>query len=130
MLEGSIVRLNSPDETANYFFTKLFSEKGELTYRDDALLVSKNYVHPRSMTVVVDVVAPVRFCWYASVVRAPCDFHRRSASVYFTPLLAVIAIPFYCLLIARGYFSPPVGGVVRGFFCSCIPRTGTTRVGV
>ncbi|MEK7618755.1 MAG: hypothetical protein AAB416_00765 [Patescibacteria group bacterium] len=108
MLEGSIVRLNSPDETANYFFTKLFSEKGELTYRDDALLVSKNYVHPRSMTVVVDVVAPVSFVGMPVLYGLLARVTGAIASVYFTPLLAVIAIPFYCLLIAR-IFSPPVG---------------------
>lgn len=106
-LSGSIVRFNSPDETANYFFTKLYAERRTLTFDDTALAVSNNYVHPRSMTVVVDKIAPVSFVGLPVLYGVLASVTGVAASVYFTPLLAVLSIPFYILLVLR-IFSKPV----------------------
>lgn len=100
-LSGSIVRFSSPDETANYFFTKLYAETGQLTLGDEALAVSKNYSHPRSMTVVVDKIAPVSFVGLPVLYGAIASVTGVAVSVYFTPLLAILAIPFYILLVSR-----------------------------
>ena len=42
---------NSPDETANYYFSRQFSENSSLSFADPANLVARGLVAPRSMVV-------------------------------------------------------------------------------
>src|SRR3989338_2867794 len=53
-------KLNSPDETANYFFIKQFAQSGELSVREELNLVSP-IVHQRSVNVRGDQLVPGGF---------------------------------------------------------------------
>lgn len=106
-LSGTIIRFNSPDETANYFFSKLYATKSQLGFEEKALAESKNFIHPRSMTVVVDTVKPVSFLGMTTFYGLLGKITGPQAILFLTPLIAVLAIPFYFLLI-RSIFSSQV----------------------
>ena len=55
---NAVPLFNSPDETANYFFSKQFALNGALGYQEPLLKASNAYVHPRSMTAVGEQVVP------------------------------------------------------------------------
>ena len=55
------IRLNSPDETANYFFSRLYATTGKLGYSEPLLAATEHFLHPRSMTGVNGTVVPVSF---------------------------------------------------------------------
>ncbi len=101
MQEGALMRLNSPDETANYHFTKLFANKSELGFPDPILSESNNFVHPRSMTVVLDTVRPVSFLGMVVVYGALAKMFGVAMVPFFTPLLAVVAAGFFYLLVRK-----------------------------
>ncbi|MDO8490230.1 MAG: glycosyltransferase family 39 protein [bacterium] len=100
-LSGPLIRLSSPDETANYYFSKMVGEKMSLGFDEPALAVSKNFIHPRSMTAVVDKVRPVSFLGLTIFYGVAVKAFGEKALLFFTPLLAVLAIPFFYLLIRR-----------------------------
>jgi hypothetical protein len=54
-------KFNSPDETANYFFIKLFSKDGELRFPEPLNFIGENQIHPRSATVVNGYIVPGGF---------------------------------------------------------------------
>lgn len=98
---GSLIKLNSPDETANYFFSKLFAEKTTLGFKDELLTASNNFVHPRSMTVVVDTVRPVSFLGMTVLYGGLSKLFGERALLYYTPFFAVMASLFFFLFVRR-----------------------------
>ncbi|MBI4599675.1 glycosyltransferase family 39 protein [Candidatus Uhrbacteria bacterium] len=98
-IDGGTVRLNSPDETANYFFVRSIAQTGQIGYDEPLLAISKGVVHPRSMTTAGDKVVPVGFLGLAVVYGFLAKIFGTWAILFFTPLLAVCsAFAFYALL--------------------------------
>lgn len=54
-------KFNSPDETSNYFFAKLYAEKGTLRVFEPLNFFVENRLHPRSMAVVNGYLVPGGF---------------------------------------------------------------------
>ncbi len=98
-VSGGVVRLNSPDETANYFFARTLAQTGQIGYQEPLLAVSKGVVHPRSMTTAGDKVVPVGFLGLTILYGFLAKILGVGAILFFTPFLAVCsALAFYFLL--------------------------------
>jgi hypothetical protein len=95
------LKLNSPDETANYYFSKLFAERGEIGYSEPLLQDTKGLVRPRSMTSSSDAtrVIPVSFLGMVLLYGFLGKLFGWGAILFFTPAIAVGAsVCFYFLL--------------------------------
>ena len=96
---GGAVRLNSPDETANYFFARTFAKDSQIGYEEPLLEVSKGVVHARSMTTAGSRVVPVGFLGLTVLYGTLAKVFGVGALLFFTPFLAVVtAFAFYFLL--------------------------------
>lgn len=93
-------KFNSPDETANYFFAKLYAEEDTLRVFEPLNFLADNKIHPRSMTVRDGYLIPGSFFgmilfygWIAKIFGA-------KIILILTPLLASFAvICFYRLIL-------------------------------
>jgi len=104
---------NSPDENANYYFSRLFAEKQVLHFFDQPNLFSPGNVFPRSMAVVGDFTVPVGFIG-APVLFGSAGLLFGEASIPFvTPVLSVLGV-FGWFLLVRRYFGKTVGLMAAG----------------
>lgn len=100
------VKLNSPDETANYYFSKLFAQHSEIGYSEPFLKDTKGLIHPRSMTSSPDVtrVVPVGFLGMVLMYGFLGKLFGSSAILFFTPVIAVGTSVFFYFLLTH-FFS-------------------------
>lgn len=104
-LQSGAIRLNSPDETANYFFARQIVREGHIGYYEPYLQWSSNYVHPRSMTNVGDAVVPVGFLGLILLFGSIARIVGESSILFITPAFAVLgALGFYYFLVS--FFKP------------------------
>lgn len=105
-LSASPVRLNSPDETANYYFSKAFAERSEIGYSEPLLKESKNFIHPRSMTTSADGerAVPVSFLGMVLLYGALGKVFGSGAILFFTPAFAALGSVFFYFLLTH-FFS-------------------------
>jgi hypothetical protein len=96
---GEPMRFNSPDETANYFFTKKFAQTGEIFYFEDQNLRADDVIHPRSTKSISGKVVPTSFLgliiFYGFVAKILGIF----IIPFLTPLLAVVGVLFFYLFV-------------------------------
>ena len=59
--QQGFVKFFSPDENANYVFSKLYSENRELSIFEKYNLVAQDLIHPRSYVSWQGVMKPVSF---------------------------------------------------------------------
>lgn len=90
-IQGSYVRLNSPDETANYFFSRTFASTGAIGYIEPLLEPTKGIVHPRSMTTAGDRVVPVGFLGLTVLYGGLGMLFGEYAILFLTPIIAVLS---------------------------------------
>jgi len=109
-VNGGVIRLNSPDETANYFFSRTFAQTGRIGYEEPLLESSKGVVHPRSMTTAGSRVVPVGFLGLTVLYGSLGKIAGTHAILFFTPLLAVISAYIFYLLL-RHIFSRKVAAL-------------------
>ncbi len=95
------LRLNSPDETANYFFAKNFSETGKISYYDDQNLLVDNIIHARSMNSVDGYVLPTSFLGLILLYGFIAKFFGIWIIPFLTPFLAVVSILCFYFLISK-----------------------------
>jgi len=95
------LKFNSPDETANYFFIKLFVEKGELRYFEPLNLISENIIHPRSINVFNGFLVPGGFLGIILIYGSIAKIFNLGIVLYLTPLFSVITVLFFYSLIKR-----------------------------
>ncbi|MBI2483732.1 hypothetical protein HYV71_00930 [Candidatus Uhrbacteria bacterium] len=104
------IRLNSPDETANYFFSRLTATTGDIRYREDLLSVTDHFLHPRSMVGVNGYVAPVSFVGMPYLYGSAARLFGIDILLFITPLLALI-IPLLFYRFLRSIFSFRIAGL-------------------
>ncbi len=107
---NAVPLFNSPDETANYFFSKQFALHSALGYQEPLLKASNAYVHPRSMTAVDEQVVPVGFLGLPVLYGLLAKIFGIGALPFFTPFFASITALFFYILL-RSIFSKPVAVV-------------------
>ncbi len=93
--ENKFLKFSSPDETANYFFTKLYAEKNKLQYSEPLNGISKNIVHPRSIGVVNGYLVPMSFLGIILVYGIIAKFTSLIIIPYLTLFFALIGVLFF-----------------------------------
>ncbi len=114
------VKWASPDETANYFFSKEFAETGELSYFDSAAVVGNNMVMPRSLRSDSGWIKPVSFLGITLTYGSIAAVLGVGVIPYLTPFFAALGIIFFYLLVSRIFDSKRVG-LVSAFLLASFP---------
>ncbi|MFA6994942.1 MAG: hypothetical protein WC249_00840 [Patescibacteria group bacterium] len=99
---------SSPDETANYFFTKQLSQTGQLSYFDAANIIGDNMVIPRSVRSDNGWVKPVSFLGIILIYGSLASIVGTAVIPFLTPWFAAWGIIFFYLIVRR-LFSERVG---------------------
>lgn len=89
---------NSPDETANYYFSELFAETGQLR-QENSLLQITNEIHPRSINGINNHLVPNSFIGMFLIYGSIAKIFGNWIIIYLTPLIAIIGVLFFYLLI-------------------------------
>jgi 4-amino-4-deoxy-L-arabinose transferase-like glycosyltransferase len=103
--ESDYVKWGSPDETANYYFSKKLAEEGELLYFEPATQLSEDLVMPRSMRTDAGLVKPVSFLGIILTYGFLGSIFGSQVIPFLTPALASLGIIFFYLLVKRVFRS-------------------------
>lgn len=98
---GAYVKWSSPDETANYIFTKLYSETGEVSFFERYNLYADDVMHPRSMRSDAGTIKPVSFLGIILIYGGIASVFGSGVIPFLTPFFASLGIVFFYLLIRR-----------------------------
>ncbi|MCX6785511.1 MAG: glycosyltransferase family 39 protein [Candidatus Komeilibacteria bacterium] len=91
--------LNSPDETSNLFFAKLFADHNTLKFQDPANQIANGLVTPRSMRVINGFTVPAGFLGLPLIYGTLAKLTGECAIPFFTPIIAIVGLLFfYCLI--------------------------------
>lgn len=118
--DKNYIKWTSPDETANYFFSKEFAETGQLSYFDPAAVIGDNMVMPRSLRSDAGWVKPVSFLGIALTYGSIGSILGSRVIPYLTPFFAAWGIIFFYLLINRIFNSKRVG-LISAFLLASFP---------
>lgn len=99
------VKWSSPDETANYFFSRRLSQTGQLAAFDPAAVWGDNMVMPRSLRSDFGWLKPVSFLGLILVYGTVGSWLGIAAIPFLTPFFAAIGIIFFYLLVRRIFLS-------------------------
>lgn len=113
------VKWSSPDETANYFFAKHFSQTGQLAVFDQASLKGDNMVMPRSVRSDNGWLKPVSFLGISLIYGGLGALFGVAVIPYLTPFFAALGLIFFYLVIRR-LFSGRVG-LISAFLLAAFP---------
>lgn len=106
--DDSYVKWSSPDETANYFFTKRLSTTGQIAYFDQANIVGDNLVMPRSVRSDFGWLKPVSFLGIILIYGSLAAIFGVIIIPFLTPFFAALGIILFYLIIRR-LFNARVG---------------------
>ncbi|MEI6836062.1 MAG: glycosyltransferase family 39 protein [Candidatus Falkowbacteria bacterium] len=98
--EGTI-KWNSPDETANYYFTKSYATTHELSKFEPADVVASDLVIPRSFKSENGWLKPVSFLGIILIYGEIGSLLSPTVIPYLTPFFGALGIIFFYLLVAR-----------------------------
>ncbi len=89
----------SPDENANYIFTKLFQESGNLDIYEKYNLIADDIVRPRSYFSYQGFLKPVSFLGMTIIYGSIAKIFGHTLIPFLTPFFAALTLFFYYLLI-------------------------------
>ncbi len=92
---------NSPDETAGYFFSKLFAEGNRLSQFEPLDFVAPGIIHPRSIFVSYAHLVPGTFLGLPIIYGFLAKIFGIGAAAFFTPFFAVLAVICFYFLIRK-----------------------------
>lgn len=98
---GDFIKWSSPDETANYIFSKLYSQTGEMTIFEKYNLVSDDIIHPRSFASDEGNLKPVSFLGIILIYGFLASLTSYKILPFLTPAFAAIGILFFYLLVKK-----------------------------
>ena len=104
---------SSPDETANYFFTRLYAGTGGLTAIEKYNQIASDIIHPRSFRSDLGVLKPVSFLGMILIYGKLGALTSIKLIPYFTPFFGALGILFFYLLV-KEIFGPSTGLVSAG----------------
>ncbi len=90
---------NSPDETANYFYSDLFAQKSTLKFIDPVNQFTNGLISPRSLRVIDGQTVPASFIGLPIIYGSLAKIFGTCSLAFYTPLLAILGIIFFYLLI-------------------------------
>jgi len=92
-------RYSSPDEAANYFFAKQWSESLDPRLQIPFEVVRSDFLHPRSMISVGGLISPISFIGFPLFAGMVARIFTPASIPFVTPVLAALGIVcFYALL--------------------------------
>ncbi len=100
--------LDSPDETANYFWAKRVGEGRELWYYEPLNSIGNNLLKPRSFNVTEGRVVPGSFLGEILLYGSIAKWFGAGVLPYLTPLFASLAVIAFGLMVGR-LFGREVG---------------------
>ena len=100
-----LVRWNSPDETANYYFTKLYATEHNLAVFESANVVVSDLVRPRSIRSDNGWLKPVSFLGIILIYGSIASLTSVAVIPYLTPFFGALGIIFFYLLLKRLFSS-------------------------
>jgi hypothetical protein len=118
--DKNYVKWTSPDETANYFFSKEFAETGQLSYFDPAAIIGDNMVMPRSLRSDDGWIKPVSFLGITLTYGSIGAVLGSGVIPYLTPFFAALGIIFFYLLISRIFNNKRIG-LLSAFLLASFP---------
>jgi len=92
-------KFTSPDETANYYFIKLFAQDSRLSFYEPLNEIADGMIRPRSMGFVDGNTVPGSFLGLILIYGILAKIFGAGIILYFTPFFAVIGVLFFYLLI-------------------------------
>lgn len=98
---NNFLKFFSPDENANYVFTKLFAQTNNLHIYEKYNLVSEDIIRPRSYISENGFIKPVSFLGMTIYYGFLAKIFGVSIIPYLTPFFASLALIFYYLLIKK-----------------------------
>lgn len=93
------IKWSSPDETANYTFTKLYAEEGRLEIAERYNILVKDIMHPRSFRVFDGVLKPMSFLGIILIYGQIAHYFGASVIPYLTPFFGSLGLLFFYLLL-------------------------------
>ncbi len=99
--QDGVIKWNSPDENANYVFSKLFAEKETLQVFEEYNLLVDDVIVPRSFRSDNGVIKPVSFLGIIFIYGELANIFGVWILPYLTPLFASIGIIFFYLLLKK-----------------------------
>ncbi len=97
--EEDFIKWGSPDATANYIFTKLYAQTGEMEIFEKYNLYAQDVIHPRSIRSDYGEMKPVSFLGIILIYGKIASILGYKVIPYLTPFFASITIIFFYLLI-------------------------------
>ncbi|MDP3043418.1 MAG: glycosyltransferase family 39 protein [bacterium] len=91
----------SPDETANYIFTKLYGQEGKLAIFEKYNLYGKDIMHPRSFRSDYGWLKPVSFLGIILIYGKIASVTSYKILPYLTPFFGAVGIIYYYLLVKK-----------------------------
>lgn len=89
------LKFNSPDETANYFWSKLYSQDSQLRFYEPLNSIANNIIHPRSFNVLNGNLVPGSFLGLILIYGFLAKFIGANLIIYLTPFFSVLAVLFF-----------------------------------
>lgn len=93
------IKFFSPDENANYVFTKLYQESGQLSMFEKDNIVAQDIVHPRSYFSYHGNLKPLSFLGIIIIYGSLAKFFGAGIIPFLTPFFAAWGLFFFYLLI-------------------------------
>jgi hypothetical protein len=98
---SDLVRWNSPDETANYYFTKLYATEQSLAVFEPANVLADDLVRPRSLRSDNGWLKPVSFLGIILIYGSIASVTSIAVIPYLTPFFGALGIIIFYLLLKR-----------------------------
>ena len=95
------VKWSSPDESANYVFSRLYATSGQLAFFDSASAFGDHILMPRSARNDFGWIKPVSFLGIILVYGGLASFFGTALIPFLTPLFAALGIIIFYFLIRR-----------------------------
>ncbi len=118
--DKNYTKWTSPDETANYFFSKRLSETGQLAYFDSAAMVGDNLVMPRSLRSDFGWVKPVSFLGIILTYGSLGAWLGIGIIPFLTPFFASLGIIIFYALVSRIFKNKRIG-LLSAFLLTTFP---------
>jgi hypothetical protein len=99
--KDALIKWNSPDETANYYFAKSFATGNNLSKFEPANIVASDLVMPRSFKSEGGWLKPVSFLGIILIYGEIGALTTPAVIPYLTPFFGALGIIFFYLLIKR-----------------------------
>ena len=99
--QHNFIKFFSPDENANYVFSKLYSSSGELSFFEKYNLIAQDLIHPRSYVSWQGVIKPVSFLGLSLIYGQIARVLGLISIPFLTPFFASLALIFYYLILKK-----------------------------